>query len=430
MFSTSSHSKLPDYYSPSAIRGDMMKLQQLIHKIHNQFDQVSRAIPDSLPSDLSTLTKQMQILNKQVEAETKFDYPLEITTIENKINKLEKDINDHEINGKTKLKQSEYNENSLTNLEQKITASNNLFLEQLHTKIEQKLKDFSLQQNSEEQKTIDFTLSANFPSLSEEGSKKSDKSNEQIIQIETTSTLDPKIHLRVQRHSETIRLVEDDFDSLLTAKSPILLPKMQLQLISSISGKNEQQIKELENNYSELESSLGDIKQENIEKKNKMNENQNIEGAIKHPEFTEFTNRIFKKFNDVSNEISCAEIQVDNSVNDLEKYLDAINMKINDFKQSASDFESLIRMTDKKLTDAESKKQKKSKEESLPEKSEDKLKTIEKNGEKKIKNLSKEIKSKINDLKKAIDELKAESKANKANPYGALFQPPVNPLDE
>ena len=62
MYSSPNQSKSIDKYSPSAIRGDMMKLQQQIQRVNTQFDQASQIIPENLPNNLLTI-KLMQKLN-------------------------------------------------------------------------------------------------------------------------------------------------------------------------------------------------------------------------------------------------------------------------------------------------------------------------------------------------------------------------------
>ena len=341
----------------------------------------------------------------------------EIASLEKKINKLKQKLKEHENDANILENQKVYyKDNSLSDLEKEITTSNNLFLEKLHTKIKQRLKNLELYQKndnkySNEQRTIDLHLSANFPSQSENSTQQ----NSKIIQIETTATLDPGIHHRVQRHSDRISRVEDDFDNLLTIKDPEILPQKQLQQILSASTSNKKQIEELEKKYYELDNSLPDIKkerQEKIEKKRKMKEAKNVPGAVKYSEFQEFTNKIFNQFNDFSFEITCAENELNDSISNLNEHLISIDQKVDDFKQSAADFEMLIKMTDDKIANVELKIQKKSEAISNAKNNTIKLENFAENGEMKIQQLSQEIKSKIDDLKKTILELQTGNQEN------------------
>lgn len=448
MHSTTTQSKNYDKYSPSAIRGDMMKLQQQIHRIHNQFDQVSQLIPPDLPNNLPNLINQMQILNTRVNAETQYNYSKEIASLEKKINELSQKLTMHEnVTKNLKNMPGDYNDNSLSDLEKKITASNNLFLDNLHTKIKQRLEKYAVQQdnntNSNEPKTIDLHLSANFPSNSETENSRG-KNNTQIIKIETNSTLDPAIHQRVKRHSDRIQLVEEDFDRLLLKKVPNILPQKQIQQIFSKSEQDKKQIIELENKYNELESTLRDIKQERqelIEKKKKMKEaTKNIPGAVTFSEFSDFKNKLFDEFNNLSIEITTAQNEVNDSFIDLNENLNSIDKKINDFKQCANDFNSLIKLTDKKIYDVEVKMQKQNQKIEFPENFEEKLNSVTKNNEMKINQLSQHIKSRINEVKKSLDEIKNESKIKSKNNHSKKPQssnksnniklPPTNPPDE
>lgn len=450
MHSTTTQSKNYDKYSPSAIRGDMMKLQQQIHLIHNQFDQVSLLIPPDLPSNLPSLINQMQILNTRVNAETQYNYSKEIASLEKKINELSQKLTMHE-NATKNLKNmpGDYNDNSLSDLEKKITASNNLFLDNVHTKIKQRLEKYAVQQdsntNSNEPKTIDLHLSANFPSNSKSETENStSKNNTRIVKIETNSTLDPAIHQRVKRHSDRIQLVEEDFDRLLLKKVPNVLPQKQIQEIFSKSEQDKKQITELENKYDELESTLRDIKQERqdlIEKKKKMKEAmKNIPGAVTFTEFSDFKNKLFDEFNNLSIEITTAQNEVNDSFIDLNENLDSIDKKINDFKQCATDFNSLIKLTDKKIYNVEVKMQKQSQKIEFTENIEDRLNSVTKNNETKINQLSQHIKSRINEVKKSLEELKDESKVKSKNKNSKKPQssnktnnvkmPPTNPPDE
>ena len=120
--------------------------------------------------------------------------------------------------------------------------------------------------------------------------------------------------------------------------------------------------------------------------------------------------------------------------------MNSIDKKINDFKQCANDFNSLIKLTDKKIYDVEVKMQKQNQKIEFPENFEEKLNSVTKNNEMKINQLSQHIKSRINEVKKSLDEIKNESKIKSKNNHSKKPQssnksnniklPPTNPPDE
>ncbi|OHT11852.1 hypothetical protein TRFO_18532 [Tritrichomonas foetus] len=291
-------------------------------------------------------------------------------------------------------------------------------MDQLQQKIEKRIKENTDKIANESSRPVDLHLSANFSSNDEKS---------QIIQIETTSPLDPDIHFRVQRHTNRIHLVENDIEDVLSTNLPTYMPQKVIRQLNEQAQNNQNLIDELQKKFEDFESDLRDIKSEKLEKeeqKKKLKDNSIVPGAITHAEFTTYQEHIFNKFSEISHNISLSVLDTEKSLVDLNDQLQLIEGKINNYNESALGFGALIKMTSKQVFNAEQKLKEKSRFQlTTTQNSGMKLKQIEEQGKIKVDEMSFKVKEEINSLKKKIARISADLK-------NEMKEPPVNPPND
>ena len=387
-------------YSVSQTRSEMISLQQNIHKLNIQFDELISKIPPDLIKNVDNLAKVANDLHGKMDSELNFDYQNEISLLNKKINKLQSDF--EALESKLNNRKVDHSfDKALSDLERRIMNDNISFLEKLQKETEQEINESfpSIEDNSSN--TLDLHLSANF--------ENSNNQNSRIIKIETSAKLDPEIHFRVQRHLNRIALVEKDLDNILSQNAPIRSIKQNLNKELEIAKNNETAIIQLEAGLENFELTLKDYSKDKFdreERKRKMEANEEILNGVTNSEFSSYQEGIITLFSDFTDKLNATESKLNDSLFELNDQIDGIEGKIKNYYNSANNFKSLLQMTDSDIIDTENRI---SKIEGLNTNSSKKLltsddyiKEISKKGMEKLNDVENQIKDEIQKVRESV----------------------------
>ena len=209
----SNSSKAPsDAFVIAQLRGEMMKVQQSIQRLSSDYDQLASLLPDGLALTLTQYESNSHILDTKVTSETSRNWLDELGFLSSTLESINYEYN--ECNNRLKkTKKADIFEKNCNNFELKLYEENKTFLENLEQKITERISEMREKQEKEEQQKKE----------TEENEKEEEpddklrltamivefqnKQNEE--KVYTKKHPDPELSLRIKRHTDRIRRVED-----------------------------------------------------------------------------------------------------------------------------------------------------------------------------------------------------------------------------
>ena len=202
-----------DAFVIAQLRGEMMKVQQSIQRLSSDYDQLAELLPDGLAQTLAQYESNSHILDTKVTSETSRNWLNELNSLSSILDSINNDYK--ECNEKLKkTKKADVFAKNCNRFELKLNEENKTFLDSLQQKITQKINDLREKMEKEEkEKSEDGELDR----TQEEPDEKmrltamivefQDKQKDAKVYVKKHP--DPELSLRIKRHTDRIRHVED-----------------------------------------------------------------------------------------------------------------------------------------------------------------------------------------------------------------------------
>ena len=235
-----------DGFMIAQIRGEMMKVQQSIQRLSSDYDQLKAIIPEGLHQTISQLESNSHILDTKVTTETSRNWLDELSFLASDVESINYayDTCNEQIK---KLKQSEVFEQNCHNFELSLNKENEDFIEKLQSDVIKRVDGMKGEDEKDEEPSEEsqdpLKLTAMMVEVNEE------KQNETVY---IKKRPDPELSLRVKRHTDRIRHIED---LLQYYSSTIKTPeKSPINDIKELVRTNSELCKEIEQSFEKIVS--------------------------------------------------------------------------------------------------------------------------------------------------------------------------------
>lgn len=386
--SSGTASRQTEPFQVSSVRGDMMKMQQVIQRLTSQYESVIQAVPARLPERLVNLQSAGVALDSNITTETSFNYSASLKELRASINNLQKDFDAHIEETRMQLSNDNFTV-AVAQLEQEINQVNNDWLRRMEELIEKRLEKYEKAQ-SRGKETVELHLKSSFGD---------DSGEPEVIEIETTAPINPEMQRRVVKHSERVRLIEDRFTDVLAKEIPAMSPVQYIKAVKKAVKTNGAFLNELDNDYDFFEDSLKNKSEK--EKKAKV-EQYNPEKIVQKGDFDAFSLQMFDKLAQISSLVEAAVVNFDKTCSDVDDGIQTVSKRINGYEQSAANIEAIIDEMKARVTIMDTKERKTSG--GIDEDKE--LMTSVQNGIDRLRQMRKETEDEIDKMRKQTLEIK------------------------
>lgn len=342
-----SRSKSSEQSTVTIIRSEMIKIQQTIQRLTEQYEITAQYLPDRLPELIFSLKNLSKNLAAIVNKEKNYDFANEMKSIEKMVQDLTERFNTHLEETKSKEKKKE-NDLKIPLLAQRTHSENNQIISKLQDDIEQQLELIQIKQSGNQDKSQELKLTTSFTS----GDLESPRQEPKVVLIPSTVKLDPELHRRVQQHSLRIRRIEDQFDDLFyskrnkKAKINAGMYKAHLERARNDKKTLDLVIQQYHDLRNTTVSSTARKSDPNSNSQSVPDSNLN-EDLITQGDFKQFKEGMISEYKDIAASLEEFQSVMDNSISEFENHCASLEERVTGYEQSAANFEALIQLLNK-----------------------------------------------------------------------------------
>ena len=241
-----------DAFVIAQLRGEMMKVQQSIQRLSSDYDQLFALLPDGLAQTLAQYESNSHILDAKVTSETSRNWIDELNSLSLSLENIHKQYSDCNARLK-KTKQASVFETNCNNFELQLTEKNKQFLDNLENEITEKINKLRQKlekEGSEEQLDSEETTKKSQEKMRLSAMIVEVKERQNSENIFVKKHPDPELSLRIKRHTDRIRHIEDLLQYY--SSSIKVVQESPIEEIKNLYAQNQQLSQQIEEKFQNI----------------------------------------------------------------------------------------------------------------------------------------------------------------------------------